>query len=161
MSEPLEIERKFLVKNFQSEFIPSNAEVIHITQDYLLCDGPGVRRARKSVCNGKASYFYTEKVPTGKSGIRIERERQIDLAEYTRLLDERDASLNTIEKTRYAFSFGGKTLELDVFEGAHKGLIMLEIELEQRDEKISIPNGWETVEVTDDHSYENYSLARA
>lgn len=160
MPEPLEIERKFLVSRFPPELISQDAVAFHITQDYLVCDGPGVRRVRRRVCNGEPSYFYTEKISTGKSGTRIERERQISELEYALLLKERDPECETIMKMRYKFSYGGKIFELDVFEGRLKGLVLLEVELQHRDEKIRLPENLNLIEVTDYHTYENSELAK-
>lgn len=160
MPDPLEIERKFLIPNFCPEFIPKDAVAIHITQDYLVCNGPGTRRVRRRICAGEASYFYTEKIPTGKSGTRIERERQVSASEYVSLLKECDSARDTIMKVRHKFPFGGKIFELDVFEGRLEGLVLLEVELECRDEEVRFPDGWELLEVTDNHAYENSELAK-
>lgn len=162
MTEPLEIERKFKVNNFVSSFIPPNAVIIKIEQNYLVKNSPGVRRIRKSTVNGATKYFYTEKIPTGKSGTRIEREKEIGENEYSSLLAERDPNLHTIQKTRYCFNYAGNLLELDVFTGgkpAQDKLILLEIELENINDKIEIPPRWEVEEVTDNHAYSNNNLA--
>ena len=159
MPEPTEIERKFRVLNFRPNFIPKEAVAIEITQDYLVCRGPGERRVRKRVRDGETSYFYTEKVPTAQSGTRIERERQISEEEYRQLLAERDPALYTIEKTRHTFPFWGRLFELDIFRGRNAGLVMLEVELQHLDDELRLPSAWDTVEVTDDPSYKNRALA--
>lgn len=159
MPEPTEIERKFRILNFAPQFIPEGAVAVEITQDYLLHDGPGERRVRQRVCNGEASFFYTEKLPRSESGTRVEQERQINETEYQAFLKGRDMRLSTIKKTRHHFPFGGKLFELDIFGGNNDGLVMLEVELQRRDEAVSLPPHWEIIEVTDDPSYKNRSLA--
>jgi CYTH domain-containing protein/thymidylate kinase len=160
MPQPTEIEKKFLVKNFTRNLIPREAQESRITQDYLVCEGPGERRVRMRVRGEDDSYYYTEKLPTGESGTRIEKERMITRKEYLDLLDcERDPRLLTIKKTRHVFPFAGKVYELDVFEGHLKGLVMLEVELQHKDEEVIIPPDWDTLEVTDDKRYKNRHLA--
>lgn len=162
MPEPTEIERKFLVKNFRSEMIPVGAVASRITQDYLACEGPGERRVRKRVTDDLAVYFYTEKLSTGDSMVRVEKERAIDQEQYQQFLaNERDLKLSTIEKVRYNFAYDGKIYELDVFDGRHAGLAVLEVELQGRGEEVLIPEGWEVLEVTDDKRYKNRQLAES
>lgn len=162
MPEPTEIERKFLVTNFRPELIPAGAVASRITQDYLSCAGPGERRVRRRVTDDQATYFYTEKLPTGDSMVRVEKERAISQEEYQQFLaNERDPKLSTIEKVRYNFPYDGKVYELDVFEGRHAGLVVLEVELQSADDDVAIPEGWEVVEVTDDKRYKNRRLADA
>ena len=160
--EKKEIERKFRVMNFSPELIPADSTSVSILQTYLVCEGPGERRVRYTThgWHSPSTYHYTEKLPTGESGTRIERERKIDFAEYQSLYRERDKTLLTIWKTRHSFSFGGKTLELDVFKCELCGLVMLEIELQHRNEEITLPPGWKLIEVTDHPAYKNYALAK-
>ncbi len=160
MPDPVEIERKWLVKNFTPSFIPPNAEASRITQNYLVCPGPGERRVRMRVRGEEASYTYTEKLPTGESGTRIEREHLITRSEYRKfLLDEWDQGLRIITKTRYTFPFAGRIYELDVYQEELSGLVVLEVELQHRDDKVAIPLGWDVEEVTDDSRYKNRNLA--
>ena len=159
--EKKEIERKFRVMNFSPDLIPANATSVLILQTYLVCEGLGERRVRHTYgWHSPSTFHYTEKLPTGESGTRIERERKIDFAEYQSLFRERDKSLLTIWKTRHSFSFEGKILELDVFRGELYGLVMLEIELQHRNEKVTLPKGWKLIEVTDHPAYKNYALAK-
>jgi adenylate cyclase len=91
----------------------------------------------------------------GDAGLsRSEFEYAIPLAD-ARLL------LATIEKhivkTRYKIPHHGKTWDVDVFHGAHEGLIIAEIELSVEDEKFDIPD-WVSKEVTGESSYYNANL---
>ena len=160
MPEPTEIERKFRVMNFKMEFIPASAVAVAITQDYLVCGSSGERRVRKRVCDGEASYFYTEKMPTDERATRVERERQVSEAEYLTLLRERDTACMTIRKVRYYFPSDGKLFELDVYEGNYSSLVVLEVELQRNDEEVRIPLHWDVIEVTDEPAFKNHALAR-
>lgn len=63
-----------------------------------------------------------------------------------------------VEKTRHLVKEGKHTWEVDVFEGAHKGLIIAEIELQSEDETFTRPQ-WLGKEVTGDIRYYNNSLS--
>ncbi len=159
--EKKEIERKFRVMNFSPELIPADATSVFILQTYLVCEGPGERRVRHTYgWHSPSTFYYTEKLPTGESGTRIERERKIDFDKYQSLFRERDKTLITIWKERHSFSFEGKILELDVFRGELYGLVMLEIELQHRNEEVTLPKGWKLIEVTDHPAYKNHALAK-
>ena len=54
---------------------------------------------------------------------------------------------------------GGKTWEVDVFEGENEGLVMAEIELSSEDEEFTLPE-WAVEEVTGDKRYYNAYLAK-
>ena len=69
------------------------------------------------------------------------------------------AQPNVVEKTRYLVPHGGLTWEVDVFAGAHAGLVMAEVELETADQAIDLPD-WAGHEVSHDDRYANASLAR-
>lgn len=160
--EKKEIERKFRVMNFQRSFIPEDAVVTLITQYYLEKKGLEERRVRCSfdLRTGKTICTYTEKLPTNESGTRVENEKEIELQDCIFLLKSCDKALLPIEKVRYKFPFGGKTFELDVFRFALQDLVMLEVELERRNEAITLPPDWKLIEVTDHPAYKNYALAK-
>lgn len=159
MPDPTEIERKFRVLNFTPDLIPSEAVALDIIQDYLICEEPGERRLRKRVHDGEARFFCTEKLPTEERGTRIERECEVTETEYQLLMQQRDPTLHTVEKTRYAFPSGNKLLELDVFKGRHAGLVLLEVELQHIDDPVTLPDKWNVTEVTDNPQYKNRTLA--
>ena len=62
-----------------------------------------------------------------------------------------------IEKTRYEVRSGLHIIEVDVFHGVNKGLIMAEIELKNENENIIKPH-WLGKEVTGDQRYYNSYL---
>ncbi|MGV8936471.1 MAG: CYTH domain-containing protein [Allorhizobium sp.] len=63
-----------------------------------------------------------------------------------------------IEKTRYTVDHEGFVWEVDVFHGAHDGLVIAEVELESESDKPALP-AWVGREVTGDRRYSNQMLA--
>jgi adenylate cyclase len=68
------------------------------------------------------------------------------------------ATGNVIEKTRYTVEFEGFTWEIDVFEGAYRGLVTAEVEMVSETDDPSLP-AWLGHEVTGDKRYSNQALA--
>jgi adenylate cyclase len=60
---------------------------------------------------------------------------------------------------RHIVEFGQKIWEVDVFEGANRGLVLAEVELERADESVELP-AWVGEEVSRDAQYRNAYLAR-
>ncbi len=65
---------------------------------------------------------------------------------------------NIIEKTRYTVDFEGFTWEVDVFDGAYRGLVTAEVEMTSEDDAPALPT-WLGREVTGDKRYSNQVLA--
>ena len=66
-----------------------------------------------------------------------------------------------MKKTRYCFIYNKKYFELDIYPFSEEYAI-LEIELENKDSKIEIPDYLEVIkEVTDDKRYKNRTLAES
>jgi adenylate cyclase len=145
-----EIERKFLVK---PGFKPKGKGV-RIIQGYLPTK-PGFT-ARVRLAGSKA--FLTLKGPS-KGLIRDEYEYPIPAKDAKELLT-RHCGAAIIEKTRYRVPFGGKTWEVDLFEGANKALRLAELELPRADTTFEVPN-WVWAEVTGDRRFDNSHLAVA
>jgi len=167
---PLEIERKFLVEmpdvSEIERLINGKVAPIDIEQIYLLSDGKKrSRRIRKRGQNGHYVYYQTEKRRIRPS-VRIETERRIDVAAYNKLsVMERDIRFSMIKKTRNCFIWNSQYFELDVFHQPKKlerdGVVILEIELTEENEKVEIPPFIKVIkEVTDDSSFTNKALAR-
>lgn len=160
----IEIERKFLIKRPDVSVLESidGCAVREIVQTYLHTDG-AERRIRRIVENGATSYIYTEKrrVP-GAEISRFEDEREITAEEYAALYAE---AANELAKTRYAFPYGGRVVEIDVYPDEiggelFRGRAILEIEMESEDEELHIPEFIEVIEeVTGRKEYSNKSLA--
>ena len=64
-----------------------------------------------------------------------------------------------LEKTRYREPFGGRTWEIDVFEGENAGLVVAEVELSSSTDKLELPP-WAGKEVSDDPRYFNSNLTQ-
>lgn len=161
MPEPLEIERKFEILNFERSMLPKDAVEVSIIQDYLVNDGTGTRRVRARSLDGSTSYFQTTKKPTGERGTRIEIEDQITHKEYETLLKEKDPELMTIRKLRNTFPYEGRVMELDIMlEPLYvSDRVFLEVEVPDIDDDVKLPPQFEVVDRTDDHRYSNYSIA--
>lgn len=64
----------------------------------------------------------------------------------------------TIEKTRYEIEHAGRIFEVDVFEGKLAGLVVAEVELDDADAAVELPD-WAGEEVSTDPRYFNSNLA--
>ena len=159
--EPLEIERKFLIKKPDLEILEKQAVKIPIFQTYLKADKDSAveRRVRMTGENGDFNYYYTEKTMI-EQGIRREIERRLSAQEYLSLLSETDWNLRPIRKTRYCFVYKNKYYELDIYPSWDNHAI-LEIEVNNLNENIEIPDFITLVkEVTGDKNYDNINLAK-
>lgn len=161
--EPLEIEKKYLVRK------PSEEEILalgytsktNIIQTYLHQKGNAERRVRqRGTKESGYTFYYTEKVDvTSGHGQRIEREKKITQREYLNYLMDADTSFHQISKERYCFIHENRYFELDVFPFS-KEYAILEVELNDEIEKVTLPNLEMIREVTEDKRYRNYSLAK-
>jgi adenylate cyclase len=145
----IEIERKFLVKEdswrslglgklYRQGYIP--------TQD-------GLTTVRVRVA-GDQGYLTIKGKAEGIS--RPEFEYPIPLEEATIML-ENFCKKPLIEKVRHRISLDNLTWEVDEFLGDNQGLIVAEVELEQENQAITIPD-WLGEEVTGDKRYYNVNL---
>ena len=145
---PFERERKFLVKR---ELIPEPEKSTPIIQAYLSTHQE--RTVRIRLAGDQA--FLT--IKGGMAGIsRLEFEYPIPAADAKELLAL--AVNKPIEKIRKEIYVAGKKWEIDFFEGANKGLVLAEIELDTEDEEFVLPE-WAGKEVTGDWRYHNSQLA--
>lgn len=170
MGTKLEIERKFLVKfptswSALAELFDGIVDVKRISQTYLTPEpGEQASRVRKTVegLSGDLDtvYHFNQKKPTGDTGVHEETEHEISEKEYNKSLKKANPSKCAVEKTRFVFDWHDQTFELDLFKGHLKGLAILEIELEDKDDKVELPPFLKVVkEVTKDKSFTNFSLA--
>ena len=148
----IENERKFKVKS--KKFISFSHKVINIKQGYLSKENNLVIRIRISDKNA----YLCIKGPTSESGIsRFEFEKKISLIEGGELL--KLCLPRIIFKKRYLIKYKKQLLEVDVFEGFLKGLILAEIELNSESQKVSLPD-WVGKEVTGVKSFYNSQLSK-
>jgi CYTH domain-containing protein/predicted ATPase len=159
---PTEIERKFLIKRPTQDEIESLGCVseTNIIQTYLHRNDINTERRirQRGTKENGFSFFYTEKT-NFKSGERIEKERKISQEEYISYLSEADINLHQISKIRYCFIYRGKYFEMDIYPFSDEYAIV-EIELNDIDDKIDFPPLNFVKEVTDDRNYQNSSLAK-
>ena len=154
----LEIERKFLIKYPDTEMLASlpSCKKIEISQTYIA----GGVRLRKWVEDGRTTYIKTVKLHITDL-TRIEKEEEIESAQYEEMMKTANKGSSTIEKVRYRYPYDGKILEIDVFP-FWKKQAFLEIELEREDEEFSIPDFFEVIkEVTKDKRYRNSALSKS
>ena len=149
---PLEIERKFKVKNLQwltdGEFTRK-----HISQGYLSF-GNG-HNIRVRIVDDESAYL-TIKGSRNGTATCSEYEYAIPLTDANELYSTCQFK---ISKHRYYRDAGnGLCWEIDVFDEVNAGLIVAEIELPSEDTQFDIPS-WLGEEVTYDNTYTNISLA--
>ena len=145
-----EIERKFLVRG---DGWTSQADGgSRLRQAYLAAtDGCAIRVRIK---DERQAVLTIKSARPGAS--RDEFEYDVPLADAYAMLKLRTGDV--IEKTRYRVPAGALTWEIDVFVGAHDGLVVAEIELPGEDASFERPD-WLGDEVTHDKRYYNASLA--
>ncbi|MCH5303829.1 MAG: AAA family ATPase, partial [Ruminococcus sp.] len=108
--KPLEIERKFLIKYPDTEFLISlPCSKSDITQSYLL-GKDGKFRLRKRGENGHWIFIKTEKHKISET-VREEIETRLSKDEYERLMSE-NPIIGTISKERYCLMYGGVYYEI-------------------------------------------------
>lgn len=143
----MEIERKFLVN--LSGISLDACEFRELEQGYL-CKEPVVRVRRED-----DRYYMTYK---GK-GLLSREEYNLPLTAegYEHLKKKSDGNL--IVKRRYLIPYLSYTIELDIFEGALKGLILAEVEFSSEEEAHAFPvPDWFLQDVTPDPRYQNVNL---
>ena len=145
-----EIERKFLVSGQRWRTFAD--EGIAIRQAYIVAQDDRSLRVR-IFGNGKAR--ITLKIGHAVL-VRDEYEYDVDRDEAEDML--RHAIGNVIEKVRYRVPHEGHVWEIDVYGGAHKGLIIAEVELASIHDEPNLPN-WVGREVTGESQYSNQSMA--
>lgn len=142
----MEIERKFLIKELPDL---SKFDYVDIEQGYLNVS-PVVRIRKK---NDK--YILTYK----GSGLMAREEIEASLTEdaYKHLLEKIDGY--PITKRRYLIPLDPYTIELDIFEGHMKGLIMAEVEFPSIEEANAFKTpDWFGEDVTSDRRYHNSNM---
>ena len=145
---PVEIERKFLVKDLSC--IRGLAGTRY-RQGYL-CSGQGVTVRVRS--DGSRA-FLTVKGPS-RGFSRDEFEYAIPLADAEHILDAL-CRRPIIEKTRYVLPQGSLKWEIDVFAAENAGLVVAEIEVPDEAHVVELPE-WLGKEVTADRRYANAAL---
>lgn len=146
----IEIERKFKVR---SEIFKTQAKrSFFIKQGFLNSDKNRVVRVRLS--DGKG--WLTIKGKSSKDGMeRFEWEKEISENDAEELLNI--CELPLIEKRRFLVEHENHIFEVDEFYGDNEGLVIAELELSNKDEKVNLPP-WIGEEVTGEVNYYNANL---
>jgi adenylate cyclase len=145
---PLEIERKFLVRG---EGWRTHGAGVPYRQGYL--STVPERSVRVRLVRDKG-YLTVKGITVGTA--RAEYEYEIPADDASEMLDNL-CEHPLIEKTRYRVQHHGLTWEIDEFEGDNAGLIVAEVELEEEDQAVILPD-WVGKEVTGDPRYYNARL---
>ena len=147
----MEIERKFLVP-----VLPENLASCpcHLIEQAYLCTSPVVRIRRQD-----DDFILTYK----GSGMMAREEYNLPLTKesYEHLLPKADGIV--ITKKRYELPLGMENLkaELDIFEGRHEGLRIVEVEFESEEQANRFtPPAWFGEDVTFDGRYHNSHLSQ-
>ena len=147
---PIEIERKFLVKNL--DFIKESSSKKLIEQGYLSKDPNRIVRVR--IIDNKGVLTIKGKSFDGGTS-RVEIEKEISIKDANELM--KLCIPIKIRKVRYIINKNNLIFEVDVFQEHNKGLIVAEVELYSKKEKIIKPN-WLGKEVTGEKKYYNSQL---
>ncbi len=148
----IEIERKFTLKNnsWRKDVQRSQRYV----QGYLAGNDRSSVRVR--IAGEKANL----NIKSATLGIfRQEYEYDIPLSDAEEML-EKMCEKPVIDKVRHFVEFANKTWEIDEFNGENKGLIVAEIELNDENEVIILPE-WADEDVSHDTRYYNVCLVKS
>ncbi len=145
-----EIERKFLTK---SDAWRSNAIGTFYRQGYLSTTKERTVRIRTIENKG-----YITVKGIAKGAVRAEYEYEIPIKDAIEMLNTL-CEQPIIEKMRYEIETNELIWVVDEFEGVNKGLILVEVELSDENQKIDLPD-WVGSEVTGDPNYFNSNLTR-
>lgn len=160
-SEPIEIEKKFLIKLPDISILESqkNYSSSVIEQAYISTDGirEGGRIRKREFADG-CRYYKTFKDDISSIS-RIEIESEISRGEYEALMKNRLDGTRVINKVRHCFEFEDQLLELDIYS-FWNDRATLEIELESEEQEVVLPDFIEVIaDVSSDKNYSNFALA--
>jgi CYTH domain-containing protein len=151
-----EIERRWILRNFPSKSLLTDAQIPRIVG--YLCHKYNELRIVSRIKNDKRGYLLSAKTDGGL----VRDEWQVEIPEwvYTALFS--NAELRTINVTRSFINYRKYLLEIDEYFGRFKGLIKLECEFSSEEEanNFIVPDFLsETVEVTEDSRFNNKFLS--
>lgn len=147
-----EIERKFIIRTIP--FSLDKYPYEDIRQGYLTTsvDGSEVRVRQKG-----GQYFLTVKKGSGLK--RQETEIAISQSQFQELY--KATADQHVEKKRHIIQDEDRVIELDIFEGKLKGLMVAEVEFKSiNDSRTYRAPSWFGREVTEDERFANRNLAK-
>lgn len=143
----IEIERKYLVINNNYK----SGTPIRISQGYICSEEDRVVRVR---IKGNKAYLTIKNATIGFA--RNEYEYEIPVADAEAMLHN-TCQQPIIDKTRYIIEHKEHIWEVDEFHGDNDGLVIAEIELENKNQQFELPD-FIGEEVTGDARYYNACL---
>ena len=146
----IEIERKFLLASEDWKAISDGGTTIK--QGYLNSNPERTTRVR---VKGKQGFLTVKGKSEGTK--RLEFEYEIPLEDAVEMLDLCEKPI--IEKIRYEVALNGNVWEIDAFDGENKGLVVAEVELEDENQKVILPD-WIGEEVSHERKYFNSALIK-
>ncbi len=157
-----EIERKWNLSKIDKKILSSiikNKKCIKIEQGYINFI-PAIR-VRKQSEKSKTSYVLTIKYNLKGNLVRFEKNMIIDSKTYNHLIKKREGIV--LKKVRYIIPYKNCTVELDVFSGKRKGLVIAEVEFksESSAKKFKAPEWFSKgYEVTNNKKWTNAYLCQ-
>jgi CYTH domain-containing protein len=147
-----EIERKFLIKRFPVEILRSRH--YRIAQGYLANETGGRHvRLRKKAKTASLTF------KVGRGTAREEREIRLSPKQFTTLWPA--TAGRRLHKTRYLVPWRNLVIEIDVYHGPNRGVIVAEVEFPSMASCRKFkPPRWFGREVTGEKRYSNVRLAR-
>lgn len=146
----MEIERKYFIQNPPKNY---DSYPFHEIEQGYLSTAPVVRVRRED-----DSFYLTYK----SKGLMVREEYNLPLTKesYDHLLSKADGRILTKRRYLIPIEGSGHTIELDVFEGDYKGLVLAEVEFSTKEEAEHFtPPDWFTKDVTFTGEYQNSVLA--
>ena len=157
LPQTIEEERKYKVK--VTGELPADSIESHITQTYLVGEPGAEIRLRRRGWAGKFVNILTTKKRIS-SNEEVVTERQIPNSLYQSMMQQADPYRHTINKLRKSFIWKGQYFELDFYQGALEGLVILETKGIRRHEDVKFPPFLSVTEdITSNKDYYNYMLA--
>lgn len=146
-----EIERKFLVKSLPKNL--KNFARAEIAQGYLASEGKG-RQVRLRKRDAACSLTFKR----GNGDVREEREISLTPRQFDEIWP--GTTGRRLRKVRYHVPWEKWMIEVDVYRGALRGLIVAEVEFPNRRSCLRFePPDWFGTEVTGKRRYSNVRLA--
>jgi adenylate cyclase len=146
-----EIERKFVVVGDGWKRDADSGTTMR--QGYLCADEKRSVRVRLADREAKLTIKGAS-----EGNARSEYEYEIPERDAREMLDALGVG-TPIAKTRYTLERDGRVWEIDVFEDDNAGLVLAEVELDDENETVTVPD-WAGKEVTADPRYYNAYLTR-
>ena len=148
----LEIERKFLLKTLPPHFEANDG--LWIEQGYLAIEPHGTQvRLRKK---GETAYLTCKR---GVGTVREEYEVEISAAQFDALWPL--TAGRRLVKRRHEIPYQGHMIEIDVYDGTNRGLVVAEVEFESETAaRAFVPPDWFAQDVSGSDEYSNRHLAR-